>query len=182
MKEAEQELLDEMIVKDVPDSESSTDPVKLFEDSQPNNVPVSSSISAIQEDQEDVTADNECKDSTSITPLALATSSPSKPFPTPSTESNGSFQDSSSDPSPEMPIKTNDIKLSHAEVNNDDDNGGRESCLAAPDSKDSLEVHVYSVCDDLSEMAESFPGREESYDDMKGKQESSEEEVIWQHH
>merc|ERR1711971_1293695 len=32
MKDTDQELLDEMIIKDVPESESSTDPVKKFED------------------------------------------------------------------------------------------------------------------------------------------------------
>lgn len=51
-----------------------------------------------------------------------------------------------------------------------------ESCLAAPDSKDSLEVQVYSVCEDLSEMAENYSGKDESFDDMKVKQESSDAE------
>jgi len=48
MKETDQELLDEMIVKDVPESESSTDPVKKFEEAHP-----SVGIDSIQEDQED---------------------------------------------------------------------------------------------------------------------------------
>eukprot|EP00090_Calanus_glacialis_P004148 TRINITY_DN1306_c0_g1_i3.p1 TRINITY_DN1306_c0_g1~~TRINITY_DN1306_c0_g1_i3.p1 ORF type:complete len:1955 (-),score=483.94 TRINITY_DN1306_c0_g1_i3:622-6486(-) len=48
MKETDQELLDEMIVKDVPESESSTDPVKKFEEAHPT-----ASIDSIQEDQED---------------------------------------------------------------------------------------------------------------------------------
>merc|ERR1712130_97831 len=48
MKETDQELLDEMIVKDVPESESSTDPVKKFEEAHP-----SAGIDSIQEDQED---------------------------------------------------------------------------------------------------------------------------------
>jgi hypothetical protein len=170
LKEADQELLDEMIVKDVPDSESSTDPVKLFEDSQP--VAGISPISAIQEDQEDTSVEVECKEQSSLSQLALATSTPLKSLPTPSHESNESFRDSSSDPSPEMPIE-NDIKLQNAEVKSVDEDNYEESCLAAPDSKDSLEVQVYSVCDDLSEMAENFSGREESYDDIKQKQESS---------
>eukprot|EP00090_Calanus_glacialis_P004152 TRINITY_DN1306_c0_g1_i7.p1 TRINITY_DN1306_c0_g1~~TRINITY_DN1306_c0_g1_i7.p1 ORF type:complete len:2919 (-),score=679.49 TRINITY_DN1306_c0_g1_i7:1730-9988(-) len=54
MKETDQELLDEMIVKDVPESESSTDPVKKFEEAHPT-----ASIDSIQEDQEDA-SDSEC--------------------------------------------------------------------------------------------------------------------------
>merc|ERR1719225_1763834 len=48
-KETEQELLDEMIVKDVPESESTTDPVRRFEET---NV-TSAGIESIQEAQED---------------------------------------------------------------------------------------------------------------------------------
>merc|ERR1719317_327554 len=51
MKETDQELLDEMIVKDVPESESSTDPVKKFEETHP-----SAGIDSIQEDA----SDSEC--------------------------------------------------------------------------------------------------------------------------
>ena len=56
MKETDQELLDEMIVKDVPESESSSDPVKKFEEAHP-----STGIESIQEDQEE-SSDSECKD------------------------------------------------------------------------------------------------------------------------
>ena len=79
-----------MIIKDVPESESSTDPVKQFEDSHPP-----ASIESIQEDQEDA-SDSECKDQP-LSNLALATNQPlsSHPLPSPS----------SSDRSPEMPHK-----------------------------------------------------------------------------
>ena len=53
MKETEQELLDEMIVKDVPESESSTDPVKKFEEALPP-----SKIESIHEED----SETECKD------------------------------------------------------------------------------------------------------------------------
>ena len=53
MKETEQELLDEMIVKDVPASESSTDPVKKFEETLPP-----SKIESIHEED----SETECKD------------------------------------------------------------------------------------------------------------------------
>jgi len=48
MKETDQELLDEMIVKDVPESESSTDPVKKFEETIPP-----ASIESIKEEDSD---------------------------------------------------------------------------------------------------------------------------------
>merc|ERR1712013_252875 len=96
MKETDQELLDEMIVKDVPESESSTDPVKKFEETHP-----SAGIDSIQEDQEDA-SDSECKDQ-SLNILALATSTPHKSLDT------LSLNKSSSEPSPEMPNQ-NDIK------------------------------------------------------------------------
>merc|ERR1719361_1100656 len=48
MKETEQELLDEMIVKDVPESESSSDPVKKFEETQLT----SAGIESIPEDSD----------------------------------------------------------------------------------------------------------------------------------
>merc|ERR1719384_1949769 len=48
MKETDQELLDEMIVKDVPESESSTDPVKKFEETLP-----STNIESIKEEDSD---------------------------------------------------------------------------------------------------------------------------------
>jgi len=48
MKDTDQELLDEMIIKDVPESESSTDPVKKFEALHPPT-----SIQSIAEDQEE---------------------------------------------------------------------------------------------------------------------------------
>ena len=53
MKETEQELLDEMIVKDVPVSESSTDPAKKFEEALPP-----SKIESIHEED----SETECKD------------------------------------------------------------------------------------------------------------------------
>ena len=53
MKETEQELLDEMIVKDVPESESSTDPAKKFEEALPP-----SKIESIHEED----SETECKD------------------------------------------------------------------------------------------------------------------------
>ena len=90
IKETDQELLDEMIVKDVPESESSTDPVKKFEEANPI-----AGIDSIQEDQEDA-SDSECKDQ-SLNILALATSTPHKSHDT------LSFNKSSSEPSPEMP-------------------------------------------------------------------------------
>merc|ERR1719232_1619743 len=48
MKETDQELLDEMIVKDVPESESSTDPAKKFEETIPP-----ASIESIKEEDSD---------------------------------------------------------------------------------------------------------------------------------
>merc|ERR1712062_814657 len=69
MKETEQELLDEMIVKDVPESESTTDPVRRFEET---NV-TSAGIESIQEAQED--SDSECKDQ-SFNNLVLASNIP----------------------------------------------------------------------------------------------------------
>ena len=152
MKETDQELLDEMIVKDVPESESSTDPVKKFEETHP-----SAGIDSIQEDQEDA-SDSECKDQ-SLNILALATSTPHKSLDT------FSLNKSSSEPSPEMPNQ-NDIK-------DEDEKSPVTSGLAAPDSKDSLEVQLYSNCEDLSEH---FSGKEESIDDMKHKPETSESE------
>jgi len=56
MKETEQELLDEMIVKDVPASESSTDPAKKFEEALPP-----SKIESIHEED----SETECPDQTS---------------------------------------------------------------------------------------------------------------------
>ena len=53
MKETDQELLDEMIVKDVPESESSSDPAKKFEETIPP-----ASIESIKEED----SDSECKD------------------------------------------------------------------------------------------------------------------------
>ena len=75
MKETEQELLDEMIVKDVPESESTTDPVRRFEET---NV-TSAGIESIQEAQED--SDSECKDQ-SFTNLVLASNIPQPSYPT----------------------------------------------------------------------------------------------------
>lgn len=48
MKETDQELLDEMIIKDVPESESSTDPVKKFEETLPTT-----NIESIKEEDSD---------------------------------------------------------------------------------------------------------------------------------
>ena len=74
MKETEQELLDEMIVKDVPESESTTDPVRRFEET---NV-TSGGIESIQEAQED--SDSECKDQ-SFNNLVLASNLPQPTYP-----------------------------------------------------------------------------------------------------
>ena len=74
MKETEQELLDEMIVKDVPESESTTDPVRRFEET---NV-TSAGIESIQEAQEE--SDSECKDQ-SFTNLVLASNIPQPSYP-----------------------------------------------------------------------------------------------------
>ena len=74
MKETEQELLDEMIVKDVPESESTTDPVRRFEET---NV-TSAGIESIQEAQED--SDSECKDQ-SFNNLVLASNIPQPSYP-----------------------------------------------------------------------------------------------------
>ena len=71
MKETEQELLDEMIVKDVPESESSSDPVKKFEETQLT----SAGIESIPED-----SDSECKDE-SFNNLVLASNIPQHSFP-----------------------------------------------------------------------------------------------------
>ena len=150
IKETDQELLDEMIVKDVPESESSTDPVKKFEEANPI-----AGIDSIQEDQEDA-SDSECKDQ-SLNILALATSTPHKSHDT------LSFNKSSSEPSPEMPNE-NDLK-------DEDDKSPVTSGLAAPDSKDSLENQLYSNCKDLSEH---FSGKEESIDDNKQRPDTSE--------
>lgn len=145
MKDTEQELLDEMIIKDVPETESSTDPVKRFEDSHPP-----ASIESIREDQEE-TSDTECKDK-SLSNLALATNPPHSSHPLPSP--------SSSDRSPEM-------------LHKEEDKSPLLSGLAAPDSKDSLEVQLTSACEDLSESQISGKG---SLDEQKLRQESSESE------
>ena len=146
MKDTDQELLDEMIIKDVPESESSTDPVKKFEDLHPP-----ASIESIQEDQEEA-SDSECKEQP-LSNLALATHPPhqsSHPLPSPS----------SSERSPEMAHK-------------EEDKSPLIAGLAAPDSKDSLEVQLTSACEDLSESQISGKG---SLDEHQQRQESSESE------
>ena len=146
MKDTDQELLDEMIIKDVPESESSTDPVKKFEDLHPP-----ASIESIQEDQEEA-SDSECKDQP-LSNLALATHPPhqsSHPLPSPS----------SSERSPEMAHK-------------EEDKSPLIAGLAAPDSKDSLEVQLTSACEDLSESQISGKG---SLDEHQQRPESSESE------
>ena len=115
LKETEQELLDEIIVKDVPNV--STDPVLQFEDK--NN----SCIQSIHEDAED--QHSECKDL--FYDIVTSCTNPSLTSLPPHSLSNPN----------EMPFKEED----HCS------NAG----LAAPDSKDSLEVHLYSVSDDISE-------------------------------
>ena len=149
MKETDQELLDEMIIKDVPESESSTDPVKQFEESHP---PVS--IDSIQESQEEL-SDSECKHPYNFSNLSLATTNipqySSPPVP------------SSSEPSPEMSHMDDDKNLPRG--------------LAAPDSKDSLEVQLTSACEDLSESQISGKGSLDTQSlDGQLKQESSESE------
>merc|ERR1719447_2215460 len=64
LKETEQELLDEMIIKDVPESESSTDPVKKFEALHPPT-----SIQSIAEDQEEASDSEYLGTETAETPL-----------------------------------------------------------------------------------------------------------------
>ena len=142
MKDTDQELLDEMIIKDVPESESSTDPVKAFEETHPP-----ASIESIQEDQEDA-SDSECKDQY-LSNLALATNPPHSSHPLPSP--------SSSDRSLDMKHKDED----------------KFPGLAAPDSKDSLEVQLTSACEDLSESQISGKG---SLDETQQRQESSDSE------
>merc|ERR1712083_177564 len=146
MKDTDQELLDEMIIKDVPESESSTDPVKKFEDLHPP-----AGIESIQEDQEEA-SDSECKEQP-LSNLALATHPPhqsSHPLPSPT----------SSERSPEMAHK-------------EEDKNPLIAGLAAPDSKDSLEVQLTSACEDLSESQISGKG---SLDEHQQRQESSESE------
>ncbi|XP_023322579.1 uncharacterized protein LOC111696970 isoform X16 [Eurytemora carolleeae] len=115
LKETEQELLDEIIVKDVPDV--STDPVLQFEDNR-------TSIESIQEDAED--QHSECKDL--INDMVTSYTNPTLNFLSPNSFSNPN----------EMPSK---------------EEQSSSTGLAAPDSKDSLEVHLYSVSDDISETA-----------------------------
>ena len=135
-----------MIIKDVPESESSTDPVKQFEELHPP-----ASIDSIQEDQEEA-SDSECKDQ-SLSNLALATNPPHSSHPLPSP--------SSSDRSPEIPHR-------------EEDSRPLMMGLAAPDSKDSLEVQLTSACEDLSESQISGKG---SLDETQQRiQESSDSE------
>merc|ERR1719192_1785138 len=146
MKDTDQELLDEMIIKDVPESESSTDPVKKFEALHPP-----ANIESIREDQEEA-SDSECKDQP-LSNLALATHPPhqsSHPLPSPT----------SSERSPEMAHK-------------EEDKNPLIAGLAAPDSKDSLEVQLTSACEDLSESQISGKG---SLDEHQQRPESSESE------
>ena len=91
MKETEQELLDEMIVKDVPESESTSDPAKKFEETQLT----SGGIESIQEDQED--SESECKDD-SFNNLVLAGNIPQQSYPT--------FPDTKSSPPPSPEERT----------------------------------------------------------------------------
>merc|ERR1711881_198088 len=107
----------------------------------------SAGIDSIQEDQEDA-SDTECKDQ-SLNILALATSTPHK------SHDILSSNKSSSEPSPEMP-NPNDIK-------DEDEKSPVTSGLAAPDSKDSLEVQLFS-------------GKEEGIDDIKRRPETPESE------
>ena len=135
-----------MIIKDVPESESSTDPVKQFEELHPP-----ASIDSIQEDQEEA-SDSECKDQ-SLSNLALATNPPHSSHSLPSP--------SSSDRSPEIPHR-------------EEDSRPLMMGLAAPDSKDSLEVQLTSACEDLSESQISGKG---SLDETQQRiQESSDSE------
>ena len=128
-----------MIVKDIP--ESSTDPVRQFENSNP--------IDSIPEDTDQL--DNQCKD--------LIDSD------------KGNFSKSSFDPS--SSIHSSDPIL---EMPSKEEETSPTCGLAAPDSKDSLEVQLYSVCDDISE---NLSGKEESFEDLKhsvDKQDSSQSE------
>ena len=115
LKETEQELLDEIIVKDVPDV--STDPVLQFEDNR-------TCIESIQEDAED--QHSQCKDL--INDMVTSYTNPTLNSLSPNSFSNPN----------EMPSK---------------EEQSSSTGLAAPDSKDSLEVHLYSVSDDISETA-----------------------------
>ena len=142
----DRELLDEMIVKDVP--EVSTDPVRQFEDSNHSSNPIDS----IPEDTDQL--ENQCKD---LIDNDKGNNISKSSFNDPSSSSIHS-----SDPILEMPSKEEETS---------------PTCgLAAPDSKDSLEVQLYSVCDDISE---NLSGKEESMEDLKAsmdKQDSSQSE------
>merc|ERR1719239_1679281 len=141
----DRELLDEMIVKDVP--EVSTDPVRQFEDSNHSSNPIDS----IPEDTDQL--ENQCKD---LIDNDKGNNISKSSFNDPSSSIH------SSDPILEMPSKEEETS---------------PTCgLAAPDSKDSLEVQLYSVCDDISE---NLSGKEESMEDLKAgmdKQDSSQSE------
>ena len=141
LKETERELLDEMIVRDVTE-ETSTDPVQQFGETKAVE-PIS------EEEVEDDAPLDQCKDlisekvNTTTTTTTTHTSSKSSLDPL------SSFLSSN-----EMPSKE--------EEETSPTSGG----LAAPDSKDSLEVQLYSVCDDISE---NLSGKEESVEDIKAR-------------
>ena len=138
LKDTDRELLEEIIVKDMPEPPS--DPVRQFEDSHPT-------IHSIPEDPEQP-ASTECKDLVDNDKGNFSKSS----FDPLSSSNN------SSDPILEMPSK------------DDDETSPTSGGLAAPDSKDSLEVQLTSVCDDISE---NLSGKEESIEDLKNRAEES---------
>ena len=118
-----------MIVRDVP--ESSTDPVRQFEDSK-----------AIEPISEENAPTEQCKD---LISEKVTTHTSSK---------------SSLDPLSSF------LSLNEMPSKDDEETSPTSGGLAAPDSKDSLEVQLYSVCDDISE---NLSGKEESVEDIRAR-------------
>ena len=152
IRETDQELLDEMIVKE--------DPI-LFQEPVEDSKNRVEEIGTIAEDEQDDSSHSECKD------VDLKNKQLADPFsyPLPLVPNNSFPYFSESDPN-EMPSKQQD-----------EDEADRQSPFksgfVATDSKDSLEVQAHSVVEDFSET---MSGREESLDDIKQQQVASSDE------
>ena len=125
MKETEQELLDEMIVKDVPESESTTDPVRRFEET---NV-TSAGIESIQEAQED--SDSECKDQ-SFNNLVLASNIPQPSYPNITLTKSPQPQEEKTEVVTETQTKILVKSASSSEFESEEENLRQSPAAAAP--------------------------------------------------
>jgi hypothetical protein len=150
LREAEQELLEEIIVKDDPlvSSDPNQDSKTIEE------------IGTIAEDEQEDSSLSECKDLGTqhqlVNPITCSL------FPDPNTSFSCNFE---TDPN-EMPSKEEYEEEAEKQ-------SPLTSGFVATDSKDSLEVQAHSVLEDFSET---MSGREESLEDLKQQQIASSDE------